>query len=84
MKKKLIIVGLAVSSIGFSQALETDLVALASFQKEFPFVAKPDTTSVDTVTVKVESKVCGENTSKNTPCKNKTKHESGKCHYHRD
>ena len=33
---------------------------------------------------KVESVVCGENTKKNTPCKLKTKHESGKCHHHRD
>ena len=46
-----------------------------------------DTTKVE-VTVPTEkqsqSTVCGKPTSKNIPCKNKTKHESGSCHHHRD
>ena len=34
-------------------------------------------------TIGVISIACGENTKKNTPCKLKTRHESGVCHHHR-
>ena len=56
--------------------------------EEFPSTTVSlDTIKVDTTIVekkKIESKVCGKNTGKNLPCKNKTKHESGSCHHHRD
>ena len=39
--------------------------------------------SGDTIYIQNTTLMCGENTKKNTPCKNLTKHESGKCHHHR-
>ena len=37
----------------------------------------------DTTWLQVVTNICGGNTTKNLPCKNKTKHESGKCYHHR-
>ena len=64
---------LAMGSLGFSQNV-VDSVKV----KQDSIVS-----IVDSV-VKITTKVCGKNTSKNLPCKNKTKHESGSCHHHRD
>ena len=84
MKNKFIIIALAMGSLGFSQGLELDSTVVETSNNTLPFVI--DSTEVVTVPTKEESKakVCGKNTSKNLPCKNKTKHESGSCHYHRD
>ena len=87
MKAKFIIIGLAMGSLGFSQEFHLDTIDLNKFE-EFPSTTVSlDTIKVDTTIVekkKIESKVCGKNTGKNLPCKNKTKHESGSCHHHRD
>ena len=32
----------------------------------------------------LEAIICGEITNKRRPCRNKTRHSSGKCHHHRD
>ena len=39
--------------------------------------------SGDTIYFQSLANICGENTTKNVPCKNKTKHKSGKCYHHR-
>ena len=84
MKNKFIMIALAMGSLGFSQGLELDSTIVETVNT-IPYVL--DTTKVE-VTVPTEkqsqSTVCGKPTSKNTPCKNKTKHESGSCHHHRD
>ena len=39
--------------------------------------------SGDTIWFQDVRNICGANTTKNVPCKNVTKHESGKCYHHR-
>ena len=65
-------------SLCFSQNLMDSVsVDLIEFKPRTPDFKVDSTT-------KILSVVCGKNTSKNLPCKNKTKHESGSCHYHRE
>ena len=73
MKKKFLMIMLAMGSLGFSQNV-VDSVK----------VKQDSIVSIVDSEVKITTKVCGKNTSKNLPCKNKTKHESGSCHHHRD
>ena len=91
MKEKFLLIALAMSSITFSQLAIVDSTCIATTTKgtNCKIVVKNGDLcryhSVSVVkTIEVKSVVCGGNTSKNTPCKNKTKHESGKCHHHRD
>lgn len=79
MKNKILILGIAISGLAMSQ----ETVKLDSIIKDsIATKVVLDTTKITKIVVK--TKVCGKNTSKNLPCKNKTKHESGCCHYHRD
>ena len=80
MKKKFIIIALAMGSLGFSQGVLMDSVNIDSVK----FKPRTPIFTIDTIPVIITSKICGRNTSKNLPCKNKTKHESGNCHYHRE
>ena len=64
---------LAMGSLGFSQNVVDSIK-----------VKQDSIVSIVDSVVKITTKVCGKNTSKNIPCKNKTKHESGSCHHHRD
>ena len=68
MKNKILILGIAISGLAFAQ-LNDQCIAF--------------TTKGKTIWLQVVTGICGENTSKNIPCKNKTKHESGKCYHHR-
>ena len=77
MKKKFLIISLAMSGFAFSQ----------NSNKISEFILLPDTNKVEiaTVTQKKNTSVrCG-GTSKSTgnQCKLKTKHESTLCHHHR-
>tara|TARA_R110000851_G_scaffold174482_1_gene320675 strand:- start:298 stop:549 length:252 start_codon:yes stop_codon:yes gene_type:complete len=83
MKNKILILGIAISGLAMSQ----ETVKLDSIIKDSTITKVVlDTTKIALDTTKIASKavICGKNTSKNTPCKNKTKHVSKCCHYHRD
>ena len=85
MKKKFLIIGLAMSGFAFSQSLSVDTVLSK-------YIAAPDTNQVTIVTVPTKSEVnkttsvqCN-GTSKSTSnrCKLRTRHESKYCHHHRN
>ena len=80
MKKKFIIIGLAMGSLGFSQGVLMDSISIDSVE----FKPRTPIFTLDTIPMIKTTKICGRNTSKNLPCKNKTTHESGCCHYHRE
>ena len=77
MKNKILILGIAISGLTIAQEN-----IIADTNRENLLHAVVDTTKVAKIVLK--TKICGGNTSKNVPCKNKTKHESGKCHHHRN
>ena len=84
MKKKFIIIGLAMGSLAFSQGAKLDSLNVNT-------VVLVDTTNVVLVdTIKkvkpVITSVQCNGTSKSTgnQCRLKTRHESGYCHHHRD
>ena len=79
MKNKFLIIGLMMGSLCFSQNL-MDSVSIDSVE----FKPRTPIFKVNTDSMVETSKICGRNTSKNIPCKNKTRHESGSCHYHRE
>ena len=93
MKKKFLFIGLAMSSLCFSQTvIDSTCVGITSKAKSCKIKVNIDSTKYchyhingnydngsETISV-----ICGENTTKNKPCKNKTRHSSGKCHHHRD
>tara|TARA_R100000655_G_scaffold16736_2_gene36110 strand:+ start:2671 stop:2931 length:261 start_codon:yes stop_codon:yes gene_type:complete len=85
MKNRFLIIGLAMGSLSFSQNVVDSTSNLVSSISIDSVQFKPRTPDfkVDSTT-KVLSVVCGKNTSKNIPCKNKTRHESGSCHHHRE
>ena len=85
MKKKFLIIGLAMNGFAFSQSVSIDTVLSK-------YIAAPDTNQVDTVTVpnkkvtkKITSVQCN-GTSKSTgnQCRLRTRHESKYCHHHRN
>ena len=94
MKRKFIIIGLAMGSLCFSQNVVVDSTCVGITTKGNSCKIKVNIDSTKFCHYHVDGKVfsdatklsviCGENTSKNTLCKNKTKHSSGKCHHHRD
>ena len=74
MKKNFLMISLVMSGLAFSQdvdTLTTDSVKV---------IEQVKTTGVITTT----STQCTGITKANDRCKLKTKHESGKCHHHRD
>jgi hypothetical protein len=84
MKKKFLIISLAMSGFAVSQSLSVDTVLSK-------YIAAPDTNQVDTVTVPTQKQakktsVQCNGTSKSTgnQCKLRTRHESTFCHHHRD
>ena len=94
MKKKFIIIGLAMGSLGFSQEMIIDNTCIGTTLSGTNCKIKVNRDSTDYCHYHIngnvfngdkviESVICGENTTKNKPCKNKTKHSSGKCHHHR-
>ena len=93
MKKKFIIIGLAMGSLGFSQNMVVDstCVGITTKGKSCKIKVNIDSTKYCHYHWNgnvfngsdIESVICGENTTKNKPCKNKTRHSSGKCHHHR-
>tara|TARA_Y100001951_G_C11105923_1_gene164709 strand:- start:102 stop:365 length:264 start_codon:yes stop_codon:yes gene_type:complete len=87
MKKKFLIIMLAMGSLAFSQTqcngLTKDSVQCKNTTKSISelcylhnenYVKKTEVTSV----------VCSGTTGSGRNCKNKTKHESGRCHHHRN
>tara|TARA_Y100001973_G_C5122010_1_gene293254 strand:- start:234 stop:467 length:234 start_codon:yes stop_codon:yes gene_type:complete len=77
MKKKFILIGLAMGSLVFSQNVKID-----SLNVDKSIIVKIDTTKTK---VNVLSVQCS-GTSKSTgnQCRLRTKHESGCCHHHRN
>ena len=93
MKRKFIVIGLAMGSLCFSQnvVLDSPCVGITSKGESCKIKVIIDSTKLchyhvngDYKKVISSSVIWGGNTSKNIPCKNPTKHESGKCHHHRD
>jgi len=90
MKNKFLIISLAMSGFAFSQVnIDSTCVAITSKGLNCKMKVNVDSTNLchyhkNGDYVKVLSKVCGELTKKETNCKLKTKHESGKCHHHRN
>tara|TARA_R110002020_G_scaffold62141_2_gene166646 strand:+ start:163 stop:399 length:237 start_codon:yes stop_codon:yes gene_type:complete len=78
MKKKFIIIGLAMGSLGFSQDLVLD-----SLSAQKPLIFTVDT--LQKTENKITSVQCS-GTSKSTGnrCKLRTRHESEQCHHHRN
>tara|TARA_R100000951_G_scaffold49774_1_gene42091 strand:+ start:5098 stop:5391 length:294 start_codon:yes stop_codon:yes gene_type:complete len=97
MKNKILILGVAISGLAMSQT-KLDSICKGGTTKGLRCKIKvnPDSTNYchyhdkvglyqpgDTIWITIAT-TCGSKTSKNTPCKNKTKDVSGKCHHHRD
>jgi hypothetical protein len=61
------------------------------FEEDTKMVSNKISVSIDFITREetlqavniIVTQVCGEATRRGTSCKNRTKHQSGKCHYHR-
>ena len=100
MKNKILILGVAMSGLVMSQDVTTissltdsTCIGITTKNKNCKIKIKKgnfchhhagqDTIKFPTVIIK-PTVICGKNTSKNTPCKNKTKDTSGHCHHHRD
>jgi hypothetical protein len=93
MRNKFLIIGLAMGSLSFSQSqVDSTCVGITTKGTNCKIKINVDSTKYCHYHLdgkvfnesEVKSKICGENTTKNTPCKSKTKHSSGKCHHHRD
>ena len=92
MRNKFLIISLAMSGFAFSQTVNVDstCVAITSKGTNCKIKVNVDSTSfchhhVNGNTIKIESSQCnGISKSTNNQCKLRTKHESGKCHHHRD
>ena len=92
MKNKFLIIGLAMGSLCFSQKVKIDSTCVGITTKGKSCKIKVNIDSTEFCHYHVNGNVfnrppaviCGENTSKNKPCRNKTRHTSGKCHHHRD
>ena len=82
MKKKFLMIGLAMGSLVFSQ----------NTNELSEFIALPDTTQVNVVTVPTENEVkkitsvqcSGTSKSTGNQCRLRTRHESKYCHHHRN
>jgi hypothetical protein len=95
MKNKILILGIAISGLTFAQKNDqcvafTTKGTQCKLKVDFKLsntchhhMNKIGKTNGDTVWLQVVTDICGENTTKNVPCKNKTKHVSGKCYHHR-
>ena len=94
MKKKFIIIGLAMGSLCFSQNVVIDSTCVGITIKGESCKIKVNIDSTEFChyhingnvfnEVSPPSVICGKETKKKTSCKNKTRHTSGKCHHHRD
>jgi len=92
MKNKILILGVAISGLAMSQTkVDSTCVGITSKGLSCKIQVNIDTTNLchyhingNHVSNNITSVICNENTSKNIPCKNKTKHSSGNCHHHRD
>ena len=97
MKRKFLIIGLAMGSLGFGQVLDLTCISKTKKGTDCKIKVKDSLQpychhhlirvfeSGDTVWVKKRtSKTCSGTTKRNEPCKLKTKDASGKCHHHRD
>jgi hypothetical protein len=93
MRNRFLILGIAMSGLAMSQTVKTDSTCVGITTKGISCKIKVNVDSTNychyhngtyiSSTGDTTSVICGENTSKNTPCKLKTKHESGHCHHHR-
>ena len=91
MKKKFIMIGLAMGSLGFSQNMVVDstCVGITTKGRSCKIKVNIDTTSFchyhkNGNTIIIKSTQCsGISKSTNNQCKLKTKDETGKCHHHR-
>ena len=92
MKRKFLIISLAMSGFAFSQTVSVDstCVAITSKGTNCKIKINIDTTSFchyhkNGNKILVKSTQCsGTSKSTNEQCKLKTKHKSGKCHHHRN
>jgi|TARA_B100000073_G_scaffold211707_1_gene175933 hypothetical protein len=50
MKNKILTIGIAICSLGFSQDCPKDSVSLTEFRSKYPFIASVDSNKVDTFT----------------------------------
>tara|TARA_Y100000593_G_C4133122_1_gene248419 strand:- start:299 stop:592 length:294 start_codon:yes stop_codon:yes gene_type:complete len=94
MKNKFLIIGLAMGSLAFSQksqciafttkGLQCKIMVFDSISNTcHHHVNKIGKMNGDTTYLRDMTNICGSLTTKNLSCKNKTKHESGKCYHHR-
>ena len=91
MRNKFLIISLAMSGFAFSQTkIDSTCVGITSKGTNCKIKVNIDSTSlchyhVNGNVIKKESVQCnGISKSTNNQCKLRTKHESGKCHHHRD
>ena len=89
MKKKFIIIGLAMSGLGFAQDSDGTCIGMTKDSTN----CKIRVTNQElcrfhggnkVIKVVINSTICTENTKKGRRCKVRTKHASGICHHHRD
>ena len=88
MKKKFLMIGLAMSSLCFSQAkVDSTCVSITSKGNNCKIKVNVDSTKYchwhNPKLINV-NRCNGNSKSTNKQCKMKTKHESGFCHHHRD
>ena len=92
MKKKFLIISLAMSGFTFSQNVNVDSTCVGITSKGLSCKIKVNVDSTSLChyhingngVVKTESTQCsGTSKSTNKQCKLKTKNESGKCHHHK-
>ena len=94
MKRKFIIIGLAMGSLSFSQSVKIDSTCVGITTKGKSCKIKVNIDSTEFCHYHFNGNVfnkpsppsvtCGEETQRKTSCKNRTRHSSGKCHHHRD
>ena len=92
MKKKILILGVAISGLAMSQTkVDSTCVGITGKGLSCKIKVNIDITNLchyhvngNHVNNSIITAICGKQTSKNIPCKSKTKHSSGHCHHHRD
>ena len=92
MRNRFLILGIAMSGLAMSQTVKIDSTCVGITSKGISCKIKVNIDTTNVCHYHVEggytstvgtSVTCGENTGKNVPCKNKTRHSSGHCHHHR-
>ena len=90
MKWKFIAIGLAMGSLSFAQGVDNTCVATTTKGTNCKVVVKVGNLchhhgGKKSTTITIASAQCsGTSKSTNQQCKLKTKHESGRCHHHRN